>query len=120
MFLSIDLESPVEKRPVKHTTPAIALTRIIIVMSPSWPKILTDPTIPRIRIMVLQWFSIPGNFEEFIFGRDGRFVAQFNVDAGQGGAFGIGISALGDDRVRLATVDDNTNYMSVYTLRTED
>ena len=50
----------------------------------------------------------------------GRFVAQFNVDAGQGGAFGIGISSLGDDRVRLATVDDNTNSMSVYTLRTED
>jgi hypothetical protein len=52
--------------------------------------------------------------------KEGRFVAQFNVDAGQGGAFGIGISALGDDRVRLATVDDNTNSVTVYTLKTED
>jgi len=39
----------------------------------------------------------------------GKFVSQFNVDAGQGGAFGIGITTVGSGIARLAAVDDNAN-----------
>jgi hypothetical protein len=41
--------------------------------------------------------------------KTGKFVGQFNVDAGQGGAFGIGIAMVGSDAARLAVVDDNAN-----------
>jgi hypothetical protein len=50
------------------------------------------------------------------FTKDGQFIGQFNVDAGQGGAFGIGIAASGVNTFRLAPVDDNTNSIIVYTL----
>jgi hypothetical protein len=41
--------------------------------------------------------------------KHGKFVGQFNVDAAQGGAFGIGIAMVGSDTARLAVVDDNAN-----------
>jgi hypothetical protein len=41
--------------------------------------------------------------------KSGKFVSQFNVDAGQGGAFGIGITLLDFITARLAMVDDNAN-----------
>jgi hypothetical protein len=41
--------------------------------------------------------------------KSGKFVGQFNVDAGQGGAFGIRIAMVGYDTARLAVVDDNVN-----------
>jgi hypothetical protein len=39
----------------------------------------------------------------------GQFVGQFNVDAGQGGAFGIAITVVNGATARLAFVDDNAN-----------
>jgi len=39
----------------------------------------------------------------------GKFVGQFNVDAGTGGAFGVAISMVKDNTARLATVNDNAN-----------
>jgi hypothetical protein len=41
--------------------------------------------------------------------KNGRFVSQFNVDTGTGGAFGIGISMVNNSTARLAVVDDNAN-----------
>ena len=41
--------------------------------------------------------------------KNGRFVSQFNVDAGTGGAFGIGISMVNSNTARLAVVNDNAN-----------
>jgi hypothetical protein len=51
----------------------------------------------------------PSEIVEFTKG--GKFVSQFNVDAGQGGAFGIGVApvSLGLGTFRLAAVDDNAN-----------
>jgi len=49
----------------------------------------------------------PSEIVEFT--KTGRFVGQFNVDVGQGGAFGIGIAMSGPDTARLAVVDDNAN-----------
>jgi hypothetical protein len=49
----------------------------------------------------------PSEIVEFT--KTGKFVGQFNVDAGQGGAFGIGIAMVGQDTARLAVVDDNAN-----------
>jgi hypothetical protein len=43
----------------------------------------------------------------------GQFVRQFNVDTGQGGAFGIGIAQINGATARLAVVDDNANDMIV-------
>lgn len=43
------------------------------------------------------------------FTKTGKFVAQFNVDASQGGAFGVGIAMVGRETARLAAVDDNAN-----------
>ena len=43
----------------------------------------------------------------------GRFVTQFNIDAAQGGAFGIGIGQVDRYTVRFAFVDDNANDMTV-------
>jgi hypothetical protein len=49
----------------------------------------------------------PSEIVEFT--KSGRFVGQFNVDAGQGGAFGVNITTVGSDTSRLAAVDDNAN-----------
>jgi hypothetical protein len=51
----------------------------------------------------------PSEIVEFTKG--GKFVSQFNVDAGQGGAFGIGVAPAGAGlgTFRLAVVDDNAN-----------
>jgi hypothetical protein len=48
------------------------------------------------------------------FTRAGAFIGQFNVDAEQGGAFGIGSALATDDRFNFAAVDDNANDISVY------
>jgi hypothetical protein len=53
----------------------------------------------------------PSEIVEFT--KSGNFVGQFNVDAGQGGAFGLAIALVGGDTARLATVDDNTNSIIV-------
>jgi len=53
--------------------------------------------------------SQPSEIVEFT--KAGKFVSQFNVDAGQGGAFGIGIAPVspGLGTFRLVAVDDNAN-----------
>jgi hypothetical protein len=55
----------------------------------------------------------PSEIVEFTNG--GKFVSQFNVDAGQGGAFGLGVApvGLGLGTFRLAAVDDNANDLIV-------
>jgi hypothetical protein len=49
----------------------------------------------------------PSEIVEFT--KSGKFVGQFNLDAGQGGAFGIGIALVDQETARLAVVDDNAN-----------
>jgi hypothetical protein len=53
----------------------------------------------------------PSEIVEFT--KSGKFIGQFDVDAGQGGAFGLAIALVGGDTARLATVDDNTNSIIV-------
>ena len=52
------------------------------------------------------------------FTKAGKFIRQFNVDAGQGGAFGIAVAriAAGAGRFNFAAVDDVSNSISVYAL----
>ena len=60
----------------------------------------------------------PGQPSEYVeFTISGKFVGQFNVDPAQGGAFGIAVEKSGDDRAKLAVVDDNTNDVIVFTLQ---
>ncbi len=47
----------------------------------------------------------------------GKFVGQFSVDPGTGGAFGIAISSV-DGSLRFAAVDDNTNSLDLWTFST--
>ena len=51
------------------------------------------------------------------FTRSGRFVQEYNVDASQGGAFGI--DATASDDFNYAAVDDVTNSLSVYRIARE-
>jgi hypothetical protein len=53
----------------------------------------------------------PSEIVEFT--KSGKFIGQFNVDAAQGGAFGVNITTLRRDTSRLAAVDDNANDMIV-------
>jgi hypothetical protein len=46
----------------------------------------------------------------------GQFVREYNVDASQGGAFGLDAVADSDGRANYAAVDDVTNSLSVYRL----
>ena len=52
----------------------------------------------------------PSEIVEFT--RTGRFVRQFNVDAAEGGAFGIGLASV-SKRVRFAFVNDNAVDLTV-------
>ncbi|SRR5579883_441011 len=48
------------------------------------------------------------------FTKSGQFVREFNVDAAQGGAFGIASVVAGHPRFNFAAVDDVPNVISVY------
>jgi DNA-binding beta-propeller fold protein YncE len=50
------------------------------------------------------------------FTKSGQFVREFNVDAAQGGAFGIATVVSGSARFNFAAVDDVPNVISVYAL----
>jgi hypothetical protein len=54
----------------------------------------------------------PSEIVEFT--KEGQFVTQFNVDAAQGGAFGIAVANVSRDVVRFVFVDDNANDMTVF------
>jgi DNA-binding beta-propeller fold protein YncE len=54
----------------------------------------------------------PSEIVEFT--KTGEFVREFNVDASQGGAFGIATVLSGIPRFNFAVVDDVTNVVSVY------
>jgi hypothetical protein len=56
----------------------------------------------------------PSEIVEFT--KDGEFVGEFNVDAGQGGAFGLATSRFFSN---FATVDDNTNSIEAFSLEEE-
>ena len=43
-----------------------------------------------------------------------KFVTQFNVDASQGGAFGIAVANVSRGIVRFVFVDDVANDMTVF------
>ncbi len=59
----------------------------------------------------------PSEIVEFT--KKGKFVTQFNVDAGQGGAFGIGLAKVSRDAVRFVVIDDNANDMTVVDRKAE-
>jgi hypothetical protein len=56
----------------------------------------------------------PSEIVEFT--KSGRFVRQFNVDASQGGAFGIATALSEFSAFNFAAVDDVPNVVSVYRL----
>ena len=56
----------------------------------------------------------PSEIVEFT--KSGEFVREFNVDAGQGGAFGIATVLSGYPPFNFAAVDDVPNAISVYSL----
>jgi DNA-binding beta-propeller fold protein YncE len=55
----------------------------------------------------------PSELVEFT--QHGKFVTEFQVDAGAGGAFGVALQVV-DGQVRFAAVDDVTNTVSIWTL----
>ena len=60
----------------------------------------------------------PNELVEFT--RDGKFVAQFQVDPGNAGAaFGLAFSSS-DDGFRFATVNDNQNQLDIWQVRLDD
>ena len=58
--------------------------------------------------------SHPSEIVEFT--PSGRFVREYNVDAGQGGAFGLDAVSDSDGRFNYAAVDDVSNSLAVYRL----
>lgn len=50
----------------------------------------------------------------------GHFVSEYNVDAGQGGAFGLDAVLDSDGAPDYAVVDDVTNSLAVYRLHVQD
>ena len=54
----------------------------------------------------------PSEIVEFT--KTGKFVGQFNVDAGQGGAFGIGIASVNFGTVRLVAVDQSSRLLDTH------
>jgi len=56
----------------------------------------------------------PSEIVEFT--KEGKFVREFNVDAGQGGAFGIATAHARVNGFNFAAVDDVANDVSVYSL----
>jgi hypothetical protein len=59
--------------------------------------------------------SDPAHPSEIVeFTKWGQFVRQYNVDASQGGAFGIDTVLDRDARFNYAVIDDVTNVLSVY------
>lgn len=56
----------------------------------------------------------PSEIVEFT--KQGRFVRQYNVDASQGGAFGLDTQDADDEDFNYAVIDDVTNNLSVYRL----
>jgi hypothetical protein len=59
----------------------------------------------------------PSEIVEFT--KSGHFVREYNVDASQGGAFGLDAVADSDGGFNYAAVDDVTNSISVYRLPVE-
>jgi serine/threonine-protein kinase len=45
----------------------------------------------------------------------GQFVSQFSLDPNNGGAFGLNVSTVGWNTVRVAAVDDNANTLKLWT-----
>jgi hypothetical protein len=56
----------------------------------------------------------PSEIVEFT--RWGEFVREYNVDASQGGAFGIDTVLTGNAAFNYAAIDDNTDNLSVIDL----
>jgi sugar lactone lactonase YvrE len=59
----------------------------------------------------------PSEIVEFT--KQGEFVREYNVDASQGGAFGLDTSIDSDGGFNYAVIDDVTNSLSVYRLPPE-
>jgi hypothetical protein len=63
--------------------------------------------------------AFPSELVEFT--KSGQFVRQFNVDASQGGAFGLDTILNGDsdsdDQYNIAWIDDVTNNLTVAKLQ---
>jgi len=50
----------------------------------------------------------------------GQFIGELSVDATPGGAFGLSLVRLNDDKVRFAAVDDNANVLKLMTVNVPD
>lgn len=60
----------------------------------------------------------PSEIVEFT--RDGRFIAQMQIDPAPDGAFGIAFGLNGSGQLQFAAVDDNTNSATIWTLRRDE
>lgn len=60
----------------------------------------------------------PSEIVEFT--RSGTFVTEYDVDAGEGGAFGLDVDLDSDGHANYAAVDDVPSSLSVYRLRARD
>jgi DNA-binding beta-propeller fold protein YncE len=50
----------------------------------------------------------------------GQFIGELSVDATPGGAFGLSLVGLNDDKIRFAAVDDNANVLKLMTVNVPD
>lgn len=55
----------------------------------------------------------PSELVEFT--TSGQFVGEYSVDPNNGGAFGLNVTAVAQNTVRLAAVDDNANVLKIFT-----
>jgi hypothetical protein len=62
--------------------------------------------------------SQPSEIVEFTV--KGQFIGELSVDATPGGAFGLSLFGLNDDKIRFAAVDDNANVLKLMTVNVPD
>lgn len=88
-----------------------------------WPGTLAPPAdnaiykIPQASSASKPVNADPEHPSEIVeFTKFGQFVREYNVDAGQGGAFGLDAVSDSDGGFNYAAIDDVTNSLSVYRL----
>ena len=62
--------------------------------------------------------SQPSEIVEFTI--KGQFIGELSVDATPGGAFGLSLVGLNDNKIRFAAVDDNANVLKLMTVNVPD
>jgi hypothetical protein len=65
--------------------------------------------------------STPTQASEIVeFTIKGQFIGELSVDATPGGAFGLSLVGLNDNKIRFAAVDDNANVLKLMTVNVPD